>query len=134
MMPDTRTCRACGQTKPTDEFYRRSGRTCRTCIVARARAWVVAHPERRRQIDLASRRRRMADPKKRDDARLVGRLWYLRNRKTLCEKQKRAYWQDPEKAREKTRRWKRRHPEHVRAYNRRYRARRQKTQGRRNGP
>jgi len=101
MMPDTRTCRVCGQTKPTDEFYRRHRRTCRFCVATRAAAWNVAHPDRRHQINRASDRRRMSDPKKREDARLACRLWRLRNR---------------EKHREAVRRWKRRNAERVRKY------------------
>jgi hypothetical protein len=120
---DAKRCRVCGQEKPLEGFYAYSGRTCRACQAARARAWALAHRERHRANQRRSARRRRQDPKRLADLRLADRLWYLRNGQECRLRKRRAYWADPEKAREKTRRWKRRHPDHVREYQARYRER-----------
>ncbi|HET9609909.1 MAG TPA: endonuclease VII domain-containing protein, partial [Acidimicrobiales bacterium] len=51
-MPFSKTCRACGDTKPLDQFYRdaaaRDGRRpeCKSCTAARRKAWYLANRER----------------------------------------------------------------------------------------
>jgi hypothetical protein len=48
---EAKVCTKCGETKPVEEFYKKSGRrgrmaVCKTCWNARNKAWLEAHPGR----------------------------------------------------------------------------------------
>lgn len=101
-----RACSRCGETKPIEQFHRRtqSGRehqhysACKDCWKLKGRAWVDANaerakqltrdwfakdPERSRAIYRAAQRRRLADPVKRLHARVSNQVWQaLRGRKS----------------------------------------------------
>lgn len=43
----TRTCQTCQQDKPASAYYSRQ-KSCKGCVIVRARNWVKANPERRK--------------------------------------------------------------------------------------
>jgi hypothetical protein len=58
-------CARCKQEKPLSEFYKGScgdgkGSYCKPCVAEKKREWVVAHPERARELNLARHGYKMA--------------------------------------------------------------------------
>jgi hypothetical protein len=82
-----KTCRACAETKPLTEFYRRgkSGAPyldCKKCHGNRTREWMAEHPDKVREI------RRKAQDK-----------YQVVHKEKLREMAKEKYWANPEKHR-----------------------------------
>lgn len=114
-------CRICGVVKPLTEFHRNRSKAdglrgeCKGCHRVEVRAWVIAHPEKRR----AARKREARSAA----ARASGRRYREQHPDRVREKQRKWRQRNPEKQREYASEYKRRHPERVREQVQRRRAR-----------
>lgn len=101
----------CETVKPKKSFHRYPTgtytKTCRACVHARGRVWNNAAASERRREDL-------------EVARLAHRLKYQRDREKCLEQSHRAYHANPDRHRDRHRRWREAHAEEAWAYNRSY--------------
>ncbi len=112
---DTKTCSRCSETKPTAEFPRKKSSRdglnglCHVCNRAHVKAWRLAHPDKKRQMDLDWR---LANPERK---REKNREWYQNNRERHAACGRRWAEENRDKTRAAVRGWAEKYPEKIAA-------------------
>lgn len=106
-----KTCRVCGETKPSSDFYEGAAR-CKPCVKAATRKWRQENPDRQRAADKARYEQdsekikariysyRAENPEKVQRSR---KQHYERHGEKVREKSRQRYRDDPAKARSEVR-------------------------------
>lgn len=114
----SKTCRGCGACRPADEFYARSN-FCKPCDIEKARAWIAANPDRRRENQRAYQQRTKADraayrEENREHLRAYKRRWREANREKTRKHARDSYRRNRESARRRNLTWAAENPDKVR--------------------
>lgn len=123
-MQESKTCPACGQTKPFSEWPKNASKKdglaseCKTCHAAASAKWRKDNPE--------EQKRRSAEQfaKNRDEANARRKANYWANQDRERAHRKDYYARTIESQRESSREWRKNNPEKLREQNRRTRAQR----------